>query len=281
MSKRLLLCLVLLGVVLPSCQMEMGVGTKLNRNGSGRFTLAIAVDKEFIDGLEQADAQSAGRLQGAGVKEFESFFDSLKTHGWKVKKSETKKGDVALSGACDFAGPKGFDACLSQVSSADGGTRGLQFKDAGLGFDFGTKKGFFKTHTFFTGQVNLAGGKTDAALARQMQQLASQVFTFEVRAELPGTVRVLKGGGVLRDGVAVWSPKVGERLSLRAESDAFNPASLVTVAVPLLGLLALGIWALTRRRPKHVADDGYVGADFVPGGNEDPALQALEHDVPS
>jgi hypothetical protein len=259
--------------------MEMGVGTKLNRDGSGTFSLAVAADKEFIDGLSQADRQSGGRLSATGLTEFENFFGSLKQRGWRTKKTETKAGDVALAGSCAFRDAKGFDACLSQVSSAEGGGRGLRFKDAGMSFDFGTKKGLFKTHTFFSGRVNLAGDDRDPALARQIQQLAAEVFTFEVRAELPGSTRIVSGNGQIRDGVAVWKPKVGEHLSLRAESDAYNPAAFVVGIIPLIGLLGLGMWALTRRRRPAGDAGGFVPVDRASEGPvEEPAL---EHGAPT
>jgi hypothetical protein len=260
--KRVALGGIALALALSSCQMEMGAGAKLRRDGSGTFTLAIAVDKEFIDGIEQADRSSGGRITGSGIKGFDDFFDSLKRQGWHTKRTATKNGDVALSGACDFPDPKAFGRCLSQISSAEGGGGGIQFKDAGLAFDLGTKQGFFKTHTFFKGVVNLAGNA--GALTQQIRAVAAQVFTFEVRAELPGSVRITSGGGQIRDGVATWKPRVGERLELAAESDAYNPAALVAVAVPILILIGLGAWFLARRRPAPASGDGFTGGFGAP-----------------
>lgn len=248
----------LLALLFSACQMEMGIGAKLNGDGSGTFTMAIAVDKEFIDGIAEANRQTGGSAGISGIGGFEDFFDSLKSKGWRVKESKTSAGDVAFSGQCDFTNTAGFDRCVQQVGSADGGGAGFRFGNTGLTFDFGTKRSFFKTHTFFAGTANLTGPPD--AQGRQMTQsiqaLADQYFSFDIRAELSGSIRIVKGGGSVTKGIATWHPRVGESLDFRAEADAINPLSLLVIALPLIGLFGFGAWGLVRKRT--AGDGGFV-----------------------
>lgn len=278
-----------LAALFSSCQMEMGIGAKLNRDGSGTFTMAIAVDKEFVDGLAEANRQSGGATGISGIKGFEDFFNSLEAKGWRVRQTKTPAGDQAFSGQCDFRNVAGFDGCVRDVGSAEGGSSGLNFGGTGLTFDFGTTSGFFKTRAFFAGAANLSGpgGEQGRELTRSIQSLADQFFSFEIRAELPGSVRIVSGGGSVRDGVAVWKPRVGEKLEFRAESDAINPVSLVVIALPVLALLGIGAWGLMRRRPSaetgFVApgEDGFAEPDGLPGAATEDEARTLEHDTPS
>lgn len=253
--------LAALALLVPACQMEMGIGTKLNRDGSGTFSMALAVDKEFVDGLGQAANDPAAGGEVTGIEGFDEFFDSLKAKGWRVKTERTAAGDVAYSGRCDFPNPAGFDACLTELSGAEGGDDAFSFKDSGLRFDFRTERGFFKTKSIFGGTVNLAAPGANEQMTKAVAAIASRVFRFEVRADLPGNERVVKGAGVVRDGVVVWRPLIGEKIDFRAESSAYNPAAIVAVALPLLGLLGLVVGRLARRRPPAAGPEGFVPAD--------------------
>lgn len=260
-------------LVLASCQMEIGVGTKLNRDGSGTFTLAVAADKEFVDGLSQ-DPSKGGLGVPGGFRAFEDLFEALERSGWRVRRAQTPGGDVALTGACDFARTAEIDRCLGQLS-ASGGTDGVRFRDTGLTFDVGQDRGLFKTRSFIAGSVNLAGPQisSDPRVAQQLAELqafASQVFRFEVRAELPGSPRIVAGAEVasIKDGVVAWRPRIGERLDFRATSDAYNPTALTLVAVLLVIVLGAGVWLVTRRRTPPPEETGFVSPADVMSSEE-------------
>jgi hypothetical protein len=145
-------------------------------------------------------------------------------------------------------------------------------------FDFATKRGLFKTHAFFAGSIDLTGPVRGQSpqLASQLQALASQVFTFEVRAQLPGPPRVVAGQSEAKvsGDLVTWTPQVGEKLDFRAESDAYEPLPIAIVAVVAALLLGLGVWVIVRRRGKPSADDsgGFVSREefVVPAPERSP-----------
>jgi len=264
--KRMFAALAL--ILLASCQMEVGVGTKLNANGSGTFTMAVAADKEFIDGLNGTAPGSGAAGLGGSFAGIEELFSSLQKAGWRVKDTTDAKGDRAFTAACDFVSHTAFTRCLGQLSS-QGGDGGVRLQDTGMTFDYATKRGLFKTHAFFAGSVDLTGPVRGQSpqLAAQLQTLASQVFTFEVRAQLPGAPRVVAGASEAKvnGDLVTWTPSVGEKLDFRAESDAYQPVPIAGVAVGAALLLGLGLWALMRRRGKPSPDDtgGFVSREDV------------------
>lgn len=257
--------MAVIAAVTSSCRMEMGIGTTLRADGSGVFTMAVAFDKEFIDGLREVGA-GAGRSGSSGVGEFEAFFSALRDKGWSYRRTETPAGDLALRAACAFPDSPGFDRCLSQLSSLDAGSGAGELRNFGLAFDFGITRSFFRTRSWFAGTANLSGPDDDRLrkAVAQLRTIAGDTFRFEIRADLPGSVAIVSGQGHVEDGIAIWRPRVGERLDLRAEARAYNVAAVVTVVGPLVAAAALAAWILARRRGRRGDDLG----EFPPGPPE-------------
>ncbi len=245
--------------------MEMGVGTKLNHDGSGVFSMAVALDREFIDGLRRAEALGDEQASG-GIQEFEKFFAGLRDRSWSYRRSETPGGDLALRASCTFPNSAGFDRCLSQLSSVDVGKEAGELRNFGLSFDFGITRGFLKTESWFAGTADLSG-PDDERLQRAIQQLqsvAADTFRFEIRADLPGAVKIAGGQGQADGGVALWRPRVGETLVLRATASAYNPGAVLALVVPALVAIGFVAWSLARRRARRTAiDDGFSAASVA------------------
>jgi len=107
----------------------------------------------------------------------------------------------------------------------------------------------------------LAQSDLSAATQRQLQnfieQTGNQFFTMTLTVALPG--KVTSTGGEPTEsgnGTIVWSPQLGEALSYRAASSAYNLLVLAGIGVPLLLLAGFAAWRVARRRPSTPSRPG-------------------------
>lgn len=228
---------VLLVLTMSACDMTVRIGTALKADGSGRFTIAIATDREMRDALEQSEDS---------LQTLEALFDGLQQKGWTVTTTQPE-GGIAWEATRSFADSSEFDRVLGELGNAQEGTTdtltGLR-----LEVDQKVERSFLRTNGTFSGSIDTSGGAAIPEDARDLVKAMGEVVRFEIETELPGAVVEQTGDGTVRDGTVVWRPALGTKLAFSARSSALNTGALMVVLVPVLGLLGGGGWLLIGRR---------------------------------
>jgi len=236
-----------LGLVLSACNMTVQINTRLNDHGGGTVGLQISMDREVRDLLE-------GSNNGQGLTRLEDLFGGLRDQGWVVTRTEPS-GGLTLQATRAFKNKAGFNAALTELSggSAGNGTLG------GYTLDYTSRGSFLKTKTQFSGRVDTTSWRNilAASVTHGNQQQAQAIldasadrFRFEIHATLPGAVAVTNGDGTVTNDVAVWRPRLGGVVNIGAESSTIKTASLLTIGLPVLLLLAGAGWFILGRRQR-------------------------------
>ena len=255
---RLVFAALLLLVAGAACQVDVGVGVDTQADGSGTVRVTATLDKEA--------AAQAGPLA----------LDDLRKAGWRVDgPTPTDSGGQVVRVTKPFRNPAEMSAAMAEVSGANG-----PFKDFGVR----RRRSFFTTTTRFQGVVDLTSGVagftdedlrqrlggTDSALdpaavERVLRARLNQLFSFTVSSRLPGTVTTSNAPTVAGNG-AVWKPKFGDKITLRASSRTYNTAPIVfsgLAALAAVGLLVLLTVRLVRRMAGP-REEGSAVADTPP-----------------
>lgn len=229
---------VLLVLTMSACDMTVRIGTAVEADGSGRFSIGITMDREMRDALEQSE--------GDNLQTLEALFDGLQQKGWAVTTSQPQ-GGIEWEATRAFADSAEFDRALGELGNAQQGTTdgltGLK-----LEVDQRVERSFLRTNANFSGSIDTTGGEAIPDDARALVKAMGEVVRFEIQAELPGAVVEQAGDGTVRDGTVVWRPGLGTSLDFSARSSALNTGALMALLVPALGLLAGSGWFLVRRR---------------------------------
>ena len=236
-----------LAVLLSACNMTVQINTRLNDHGGGTVGLQISMDREVRDLLE-------GSNKGQGLSRLEDLFGGLRDQGWVVSRTEPS-GGLTLEATRAFKDKAGFNAALAELSggSAGNGTLG------GYSLDYTSRGSFLKTKTQFSGRVDTTSWRNiiaaavthgDQKAAQSILDAAADRFHFEIHASLPGAVAVTNGDGTVTNDVAIWRPRLGGVVQIGAQSSAIKTASLLTIGVPALLLLAAAGWFILGRRQR-------------------------------
>jgi len=236
-------------LALSSCEMTVRLVTHLEADGSGTFAIGMLLDKELRDQLEGSAAEAAG----TGLEPIEELFDGLEARGWVVDRSEPT-GGLALEARRSFEDPDGFEAVLAELSSARTG-EATGFGDVSFELDYSPTGSFLRRGIEFRGVVDTSSANLTED-QQALQEALGQLFRLEIRAELPGSVTLTDGEGIVGEDVVVWRPVLGSRVEFGAAASSVRMGSLLAIVVPAVLLLGLiGWFALGRRKP-DVADDG-------------------------
>lgn len=253
MIRRLLAAVVVL-LAAAGCQLDVNVAFDVADDGSGVVRVAVGLD-----------ADAASRVPGlADQLEVQDLVDA----GWTVTgPSEEGDGRTWIRASKPFATPEEAGAVLAELSGEDG-----PFRD----FRVVRERSFLAETWRFSGTVDLTAGldgfsddalreRLDgtsvgvdvAELERRAGQTLDRIFRFRVAAELPGTVS--SNAPVDVAGGAVWTPTLGEQVSLAADGRVLDTARIAWLAAAALAAVLFGFvlgWRLRRRgrrRGKHAA----------------------------
>jgi len=218
-TRLIALCAVL--VVLPACQVTVGVTTSIGRNGAGSVTAAITLDR--------AAAADAGDLR--------TRTDGLARAGWKVTPARvTADGGRVIQAVRIFRGPADFQRAMDELSGPTGPFHDLSFRRG---------RSLLSTHTDLTGAVDLQGGLAAFGDPRLAQQLgpglglqpadldqANRSFHFTLTAKVPGATRELH-------------PALGRRTPVAVSGRSLNLDVLLPAVVAIVTGLALAFMLLT------------------------------------
>ena len=233
----------LLGVVLlTGCRVQTAVEVDVRSDGSGQVRATLTLDRA-------AAAQVPDVARHRRV-------DDLEAAGWRVEEPKTTEGGgVELRATKGFSSPDAATRVVDELAGANGPFR--QFR-------LSHRRSLLKTRTAFSGTVDLSAGLEGfsdpalrerlggplvdgATLEHQLGRPLGEVFTFRVRADLPGNAQTNAVGGG-----EVWEPKLGETLILEATAERWNLARLGFAALAVVSGMALVVVLL--RRPSVVPE---------------------------
>lgn len=238
---------------LAACEMTLRLETRLEGDASGTFTVAMLLDREFLEGLrafEELGAPPGEDEPLAGLSTLTAFFECLESAGWNVTQREPD-GGLSLEASRPFASPDAFDDVLASMRCRDEAEDGIQLSNLGLEIDLGTERSFLRSTWFLRGSVDLRGPALDEEsreLLQSVAEAAADVFTLEIAARLPGSIAVREGGGVVEEGRVSWTPRLGRELVFSARSSRIRAGSVAVIVGPVVALAGLGVWLLARRR---------------------------------
>ena len=235
LRRRLLLLVAAAALLGGGCRVDVAMDVRVEDDGSGRVEVVVALDRDaarrvpgledqlVVDDLEDAGWEVTGpdRVGGGGVEvRAAKGFRSLDDLGQVI--AEVSGPDGPLSDLVVERDRAAFGATWRVRGQADL-REGLEaFGDAGL-------------------RERLGGssfGVDEAELERAAGRPLAEAVRFRVTADLPG-------------GGASWSPRLGERTPLRADSRTWEPSRLGLLAVAVV--LGLGAAAMLLVRPRRRA----------------------------
>lgn len=243
---------VLVVVLTGACRVETDVGVRLADDGSGEVSVTVTLDDEAV--------KRAGNLAA------EIRTADLEAAGWRVDGPTTTDGGGArLVVRRPFRTPEEGEAVFRSLATEESPFGKVRIEQA---------RGWWSTTTSFEADVDLRGGVaalgdealTEAlggqplgvpleALEQQLGRSLDRIFELRVAVRLPGDVE--SNAPQRLEGGARWSPKLGERVTLRATSDHLNRARVALTVVSTtaaVGAVALLVtWA--RRRPSGSPGD--------------------------
>ncbi|MGH2783792.1 MAG: LppM family (lipo)protein [Actinomycetota bacterium] len=251
MRFRVFATVVALVLTCAACEINVELVTKVNDDGSGRFSLRFVIDKELVD-----------LARNAGEDPFTALAcpAELETQGWECGRS-TEGGGLTISLERAFGSHDEFNRAMADLERIAAEQEGPTAQFFTLRIERGS--GFLKTRSAVEGSVDLtatgvlgnASEESRAALETIITQAAGEFFRFGLQVELPGSVSSTLGDPEDIDGGTVlWRPRLGRKLTFRAESSAYNVGSLAVIGGPSLALLLLLAWTLVRRRRSRSAD---------------------------
>jgi hypothetical protein len=242
--RRLLLAVALV-LTAAGCQLDVNVAFDVEDDGSGVVRVAVGLDED-----------AARRVPGlADQLEVQDLIDA----GWTVTGPALEgDGRTWIRASKPFATPDEAGTVLAELSGEDG-----PFRD----FRVERERSFLAERWHFTGTVDLTAGldgfsddalreRLDgtsfgiepAELERRAGQALDRIFRFRVAAELPGSVTSNAPVGV--EGGAVWTPSLGEQVTLAADGEVLDTARMIWLAVAGVGALGVGFiggWRVGRR----------------------------------
>lgn len=240
---RLLVLVALLALMATGCEVELAAGIEVGRDGKGQVTAAVGLDAEAL--AELGDPGAALRV------------DDLRQAGWRVAEPRQEADGLTwIRASRPFADPEEAMATMAQLTGPAG-----PFRD----FRLTRTRSLLRGKTTFTGVLDLTGGLSGlsdpdleerlgdvdlgldiAGLQQRFGADLASSMKVEVTAGLPGKVTT---NAPLRQGSrALWSPELGQTLTMEASSEALKIAPSVIAAAAAALLLPVVVVGLARRR---------------------------------
>lgn len=247
---RRLVAAVALVLATAGCQLDVNVGFDVEDDGSGVVRVAVGLDDDAM----QRVPELAEQLE----------VDDLVDAGWTITgPAADGDGRTWIRASKPFASPEEAGAVLAELSGDAG-----PFRD----FRVERERSFLAETWRFGGVVDLSAGlegfsddalreRLDgtsfgvgtAELERRAGRALDRVFTFRVASELPGSVS--SNAPLDVEGGPVWTPTLGEQVSLSAEGRVVDTARVAWLAVAAGAFVALlgVLFRRVRRRRRERA----------------------------
>ena len=202
------------------CRVTTGVDVQVDAGGAGHVTVEVSLDRDA--------AARAGDLSPRVA--------DLRRAEWTVRGPLGRAdGGVAVTARKDFRSVEEATRILGEL--------GEPLRDVRVT----RSRSFARTHTDFTGTLDLSRGVESFSDARLATQLGGRPLGVdpdrleEANKGLSMRVRArLAGGG------ATWLARAGDRTQMRASAEAWNAWNLLLAVVALV--CAVGAVVTTRRR---------------------------------
>jgi hypothetical protein len=267
-----------------ACRVDAQVAVRADADGTGEVRVAATLDPAAVTKLVGEAAGDPAVVNPATRIDV----DDLRQAGWTVDgPDETKGGGLRVVAHHRYDDAAEAEALLTQVGAGP-------FQDVRLHQD----RSFFKTHTSFAATVDLSKGLgaftddelrqalratdeaplgiTPAQLEQRFGKPLGELLGLEVDVRLPGRLTTTTpdrgtdpDAGTSDRHRALWTPALGQRLELTAESERWNGRNIAALVVALASATAL-VAVLLRRRHEAltvtasnnmVDTDGETGTD--------------------
>jgi hypothetical protein len=239
-TSRLLRAVLLAALVLGAvgCQLRVGVGVDVDRDGAGMLAVSVGADQELLAKAKQAKADPLGDLLAQRRQ--------LAKAGWHMIEDTPVGGGREVRLATHFHSPEEFNALANDLAKTLAAPEVRLLEPFTLGV----------THDRIT-VTGAAGLQPTSAITElgvqpaEAVRLASEqgAVTYEVRVRLPGDVQT--STAPLQDrGTLVWTIRPGQRVKILAVGTR-PPHLLLPVLAAVAGALAaagVAVAAVLRRR---------------------------------
>lgn len=230
-------------VLVSACQLRLAVDVTVGARGSGTLGLAVALDDELVEVLDEAGVDVL-----AGLDELRDA-----APGWTIDKVERRDGSLELRLEASFDDPEGFAALVDGLDDA------LDEDDAHLYDDLRLLRRDDGA-VAFAGQIGLllpttagargAGANFDGDdLERLLATRGEDLVRYELRLTLPAPPREHNADDVSGSSL-VWRAPIGELRGVSAVSavpGGPSPLAFAVVALAAASVTALLVTALHRR----------------------------------
>ncbi len=280
-----LFIVVLAGLVLlTGCNVQAGVDTNVNADGSGTVGIRLAADEELQDllsGVADGVGGQAGAIMGilgdlgglsgglpASADDLFNLIVGQIPGDWTAERGTDSSGARWLSLTTSFSSPEELQQILSG-----------EFLSAVIAtdqFSLTQDQGFFTTETRFSATAD-AGSVTSRAqsAAGFTQSVLGEVLTVENRVTLPGTIKDNNADEV-QGNTLVWNVGTSGSTEMYAGSTVYHWGAIVgTTVVGVVIVAALTVAAILiirrRRRPKPEQPEALQPAPSSPS----PTVEAI------
>jgi hypothetical protein len=229
--RRLVVLVTAAALLGGGCRVDVGMDVSVQDDGSGEVEVVVALDRD-----------AARRVPGL---EDQLEVDDLEAAGWEVSgPSRVRGGGVEIRATKGFTSLDELGDVVAEVSGRDGPLSDLAVERDRAAFgDIWRVRGAADLRDGLEAfgdaglRERLGGsslGMSDEELERAAGRPLPEAVRFRVTADLPG-------------GGASWSPALGERTPLEAESRTWEAPRLGLLALAVV--LALGAVAMLLVRP--------------------------------
>ena len=253
-------------MLLTGCNVQAGVDTNVNADGSGTVGIRLAADKELQDVLSAvADGVGGqaggilgilgdlGGLTGALPTSADDLFNLIVGQipgDWTAERGTDSSGARWLSLTRSFSSPEELQQILSG--------RFLSAVISTDQFSLTQDRGFFTTKTQFAATAD-AGSLTSRAqsAAGLAGSVLGEVLTVQNRVTLPGTIKDNNADEVSGN-TLVWNVGTSGAKEMHASSTIYNWGAIIGIAVlgvVVVAALTVAVILIVRRRRRRPAPE--------------------------
>ena len=294
-------------VLLAGCNVQAGVDTNVNADGSGTVGIRLVADEDlqdFLSGVADGVGGQAGAIMGilgdlgglsgrlpASADDLFNLIVGQIPGEWTAERGTDSSGNRWLTLTSSFSSPEELQQILSG--------RFLSSVIATDQFSLTQDQGFFTTKTWFSATAD-AGSVTSRAqsVADFTQSVLGEVLTVENRVTLPGTIKDNNADEVQGNTLA-WNVGTSGSTEMYAGSTVYHWGAIVGTAVGgvviIAALTVAAILIIRRRRRPRPEQPGAlqpapsspsptvetIGSEAVDAGADAEPVADAEHDAPA
>jgi hypothetical protein len=236
-----ILLLLGLAIGITGCQLRVGVGVDVNRNGAGMLAVSVGADQELLARAKQAGADPLRALLAQRRQ--------LAKTGWRVTEDTLAGGGREVLLSARFDSPEQFNVLTRDLAGA------LAAPELQLLEPFTLEVTRDRITVIGAAGIQPTSAITELGIQpADAVRLASEedVIAYEVRVRLPGDVRS-STAPIQDQGTLVWKIHPGQRVEIRAVGTR-PPRPLLPVLAMVAGALVaagIAVAAALRRRQRE------------------------------